>query len=257
MNSALKLTVLACALAVSGGTCAQTANGSTNIPPPNDIIRLPGSVTSPNMPVLVEPPRDDVGSKVLTAPSGGTPTPNPPVIRSLGSDDSTQGRSGVGGGTSSGVTGGTSGGVLGGTGGATTGTGVIFNGGANAPANSTPAPAQAGTHSVNGATSSAGSGGPTDIGGVNGATSSAGLNGGITPSSGGAGGLFNGNQSSDTAGTGALGSSAGTGGNANGGTGTGTASGGASGNPSSGSITAPGKGGGTGRSGGGAAGGGK
>jgi len=183
MKSKMKLSLLACALSAMSVAGAQVTNGSNDVPPPNDIIRLPGSVTTPGMPIVVTPPRDDIGRRT-TAPINGGSREVQPVIRSLGSDastsDSTMTNSISGGGTPS------------------------SNGaGAAAPV------AGQGTRSVNGAvngtTSSAGSGGPTDIGGINGAKSSAGLNGGITPSSGGKAGIFGTSKSpegTDTTGNG-------------------------------------------------------
>jgi hypothetical protein len=48
MNRKLRLTLIACALGAASVTSAQT---SDNVPPPNDVIRLPGNMTTPTMPV--------------------------------------------------------------------------------------------------------------------------------------------------------------------------------------------------------------
>ena len=74
MKPKMRLTLLACALGAASIASAQTAD----TPPPNDVIRLPGSVTTPTMPVVVSP-RDGQA---------------PPLVRSLGagstmSDDDT------------------------------------------------------------------------------------------------------------------------------------------------------------------------
>jgi hypothetical protein len=63
----MRLTLLACALGAASIASAQTAK---DIPPPNDVIRLPGSVTTPTMPVVVSP-RDGLA---------------PPLVRSLGAE---------------------------------------------------------------------------------------------------------------------------------------------------------------------------
>src|SRR6266571_801395 len=76
MKPKMRLTLLACALGAASITTAQT----NDVPPPNDIIRLPGAVTTPNMPVVVSPPRDDIGRGAI--PSGQAP----PLVRSLGSE---------------------------------------------------------------------------------------------------------------------------------------------------------------------------
>jgi hypothetical protein len=78
MKPNMRLTLLACALGAASIATAQTAN---DIPPPNDVIRLPGSVTTPTMPVVVSPPREDIGRG--TAAGGANPLP---VVRSLGSE---------------------------------------------------------------------------------------------------------------------------------------------------------------------------
>lgn len=67
MKPKMRLTLLACALGAASLASAQTAG----IPPPNDVIRLPGSVTTPTMPVVVSPPRDSQA---------------PPLVRSLGAE---------------------------------------------------------------------------------------------------------------------------------------------------------------------------
>jgi hypothetical protein len=193
MKSKMKLSLLACALGAASIANAQIANEPSNIPPPSDIIRLPGNMTTPDMPVIVSPPREDLGRGTTTAPVNGTPRQAQPVIRSLGSGSST--------GTT--VNGGTSGGAALNT----NGGGTATQAGA-ATSNSIGAPA---AQSVNGSTSSAGNGGPTNIGGVNGSTSSAGLNGGIVPSSGGKAGITDsGSKPSDR---GAAGAAAATGAN--------------------------------------------
>ena len=66
MKPIMRLTLLACGLGTASVAIAQTAD----IPPPNDVIRLPGSVTTPTMPVVVLP-RDGLA---------------PPLVRSLGAD---------------------------------------------------------------------------------------------------------------------------------------------------------------------------
>jgi hypothetical protein len=67
MKPKMKLTLLACALGAASIATAQTV---TDIAPPNDVIRLPGSVTAPIMPVVVSPPSSQA----------------PPVVRSLGAE---------------------------------------------------------------------------------------------------------------------------------------------------------------------------
>jgi hypothetical protein len=189
MHQKLKLSLLACTLAAASVAGAQTSS-QTDIPPPNDIIRLPHSVTTPAMPVMVEPPRDDIGRGTPTPGAIGS-RPAQPFIRSLGSDaiDTLGDGSTLGAGSTMGA-------------GAATGSGSTVSGTATATM-----PGESRIGRVNGAASSAGSGGPIDIGGVNGARSSAGLNGAITPSSGGAGGIF-GNATSDSAAGGSSGSDA-------------------------------------------------
>ena len=66
MNPKMRLTLLACVLGTASMAIAQTAD----IPPPNDVIRLPGNVTTPTMPVVVVP-RDGQA---------------PPLVRSLGAE---------------------------------------------------------------------------------------------------------------------------------------------------------------------------
>jgi hypothetical protein len=66
MKPKMRLTLLACALGAASIATAQTKD----IPPPNDVIRLPGSVATPIMPVVVSPPSGQV----------------PPLVRSLGSE---------------------------------------------------------------------------------------------------------------------------------------------------------------------------
>ncbi len=51
MKPTMRLTLLACAFGAASIAIAQTAD----VPPPNDVIRLPGSVTTPTMPVVVLP----------------------------------------------------------------------------------------------------------------------------------------------------------------------------------------------------------
>jgi hypothetical protein len=80
MNRNLKLTLIACALGAASVTSAQTSN---NIPPPNDVIRLPGNVTTPTMPVVVSPPRDDTG-RGMAAGSANSAAGQLPLVRSLG-----------------------------------------------------------------------------------------------------------------------------------------------------------------------------
>lgn len=179
MNSKLKLSLLACALAAASIAAAQTSD-QTNIPPPNDIIRLPRSVTTPDMPIIVEAPRDDIGHRALAAPgdSGAGVSPAQSIVRSLGSGSEAVGNDSDLG-TGSALRPGSAMGA-----GSTLGAGSMFSGAATAGVTAQP------IGRVNEATSSAGSDVPTDIGGVDGAESSAGLNGGIAPSSGGAGGIF-------------------------------------------------------------------
>jgi hypothetical protein len=206
MKAKLKLGMLACALAASSIAGAQTSS-QTNIPPPNDIIRLPRSVTTPDMPIVVDPPREDLGRAINATPGDNNTSASKPVIRSLGSGSNGADALGNGATIGNGSTfnvgpslnpGATLGGgsTLGvGSGlrsGATLGNGTT---GGGSPSPAIPGESVMGTvnESVNGSTTSGGSGGPTDIGGVNGATSSAGLNGGITPSSGGVSGAFGSN----------------------------------------------------------------
>jgi hypothetical protein len=79
----LRLTLLACAL---GAASIATAQTTKDIPPPNDAIRLPGSVTAPNMPVVVSPPRDDIGRGTAVGGASGTSRQALPLVRSLGSE---------------------------------------------------------------------------------------------------------------------------------------------------------------------------
>ena len=81
MNSTMRLSLLACALGAASIATAQTSNDAS---PPNDVIRLPGSVTTPTMPVVVSPPRDDAG--VGTAAENGNSRRALPLVRSIGSD---------------------------------------------------------------------------------------------------------------------------------------------------------------------------
>jgi hypothetical protein len=181
MNPKMKLTLLACALGAASIAPAQTTSerSQTNIPPPSDIIRLPGSVTTPDMPVVVSAPREDIGRGTSGTPANGTSRQSLPVIRNLGSGSSMSGS----------ATRSTAGGA-----GSAAGNGTATSSTTGRPA----------ARSVNGSTSSAGTGGPTDIGGVNGARSSAGLDGGITTSSGGKSGVFDsGSKPSDNSGKGA------------------------------------------------------
>ena len=78
MKPKMRLTLLACALGAASIATAQTAN---EIPPPNHVIRSPGRVTTPTMPVVVSPPREDIGRG--TAVGDANPLP---VVRSLGSE---------------------------------------------------------------------------------------------------------------------------------------------------------------------------
>jgi hypothetical protein len=82
MNSKMRLSLLACALGAASIASAQTSNEAS---PPNDGSRSPGSVTTPVMPVVVSPPRDDAG--VGTAGNRNSRR-TLPVVRSLGSDTS-------------------------------------------------------------------------------------------------------------------------------------------------------------------------
>lgn len=162
MNPKIELTLLACALGAASVATAQTSN---DIPPPNDIIRLPGNVTTPNMPVVVSPPRDDFGRGTATGSPNGASRQALPVVRSLGSN-STQSNDAMSNDTLS--------------------DGVATGGAVGTPVNGT---------ATNGMAGQA----PTPS--VNGATSSAGLNGGITPSSRGSAGIFDsGSKPSDHAG---------------------------------------------------------
>ena len=158
MNSKMKLSLLACALAAASIAAAQTSD-QTNIPPPNDIIRLPRSVTTPDMPIIVEAPRDDIGHRALAAPgdSGAGVSPAQSIVRSLGSGSEAAGNDSDLG-TGSALRPGSAMGA-----GSTLGAGSMFSGAATAGVTAQP------IGRVNGATSSAGSGVPTDIGGVDGA----------------------------------------------------------------------------------------
>jgi hypothetical protein len=81
MNSKMRLSLLACALGAASIATAQTSNDAS---PPNDVIRSPGSVATPTMPVVVSPPRDDVG--LGTAAANGNSRRALPLVRSIGSD---------------------------------------------------------------------------------------------------------------------------------------------------------------------------
>jgi hypothetical protein len=83
MKPKLRLTLLACAL---GAASIATAQTTKDIPPPNDVIRLPGSVMAPNMPVVVSPPRDDIGRGTAVGGASGTSRQAPPLVCSLGSE---------------------------------------------------------------------------------------------------------------------------------------------------------------------------
>ena len=82
MKPKMRLTLLACALGAASIATAQTKD----IPPPNDVIRLPGSVTTPTMPVVVSPLRDDIGRG-----ASGTSGQARPLVRSLGSESNVSG----------------------------------------------------------------------------------------------------------------------------------------------------------------------
>jgi len=79
MNRKLKLTLIACALGAASVTSAQTSNNT----PPNDVIRLPGNVTTPTMPVVISSPRDDTGRGTAAGSVNGAGG-QLPVVRSLG-----------------------------------------------------------------------------------------------------------------------------------------------------------------------------
>ena len=81
MNSKMRLSLLACALGAASIATAQTSNDASS---PNDVIRSSGSVTTPIMPVVVSPPRDDTG--VGIAAENGNSRRALPVVRSIGSD---------------------------------------------------------------------------------------------------------------------------------------------------------------------------
>ena len=81
MKSKMRLSLLACALGAATIATAQTSNDAS---PPNDVIRSPGSVATPIMPVEVSPPRDDT---VGTAAANGNSRQALPVVRSIGSDN--------------------------------------------------------------------------------------------------------------------------------------------------------------------------
>jgi hypothetical protein len=59
MKPKMRLTLLACALGAASIATAQTVADTA---PPNDVIRLPGSVTTPTMPVVVSPPETISGA---------------------------------------------------------------------------------------------------------------------------------------------------------------------------------------------------
>ena len=81
MNSKMRLSLLACALGAASIATAQTSNDASS---PKDVIRPPGSVTTPIMPVVVSPPPDDTG--VGTAAENGNSRRALPLVRSIGSD---------------------------------------------------------------------------------------------------------------------------------------------------------------------------
>jgi hypothetical protein len=81
MKSTMSLSLLACALGAAGIATAQTANDAS---PPNDVIRSPGSVATPIMPVEVSPPRDRTG--LGAAAENGNSRRALPLVRSIGSD---------------------------------------------------------------------------------------------------------------------------------------------------------------------------
>jgi hypothetical protein len=81
MNSKMRLSLLACALAAASIATAQTSNDASS---PKDVIRSPGSVATPIMPVVVSPPPDDTG--VGTAAENGNSRRALPLVRSIGSD---------------------------------------------------------------------------------------------------------------------------------------------------------------------------
>jgi hypothetical protein len=81
MKSKMRVGLLACAVGAASIAIAQISN---DVSPPNDVIRLPGSVTTPTMPVVVSPPRDDIG--VATAAENGNSRRALPLVRSIGSD---------------------------------------------------------------------------------------------------------------------------------------------------------------------------
>ena len=81
MKSKMRLSLLACALGAATIATAQTSNDAS---PPNDVIRSPGSVATPIMPVEVSPPRDGT---VGTAAENGNSRRALPVVRSIGSDN--------------------------------------------------------------------------------------------------------------------------------------------------------------------------
>jgi len=81
MKSKMRLSLLACALGAAAIATAQTSNDAS---PPNDVIRSPGSVATPIMPVEVSPSRDD---SVGTAAANGNSRQAFPVVRSIGSNN--------------------------------------------------------------------------------------------------------------------------------------------------------------------------
>ncbi|HXL83247.1 MAG TPA: hypothetical protein VN989_03875 [Casimicrobiaceae bacterium] len=81
MNSKMRLSLLACALGAASIATAQTSNDASS---PKDVIRSPGSVATPIMPVVVSPPPDDTG--VGTAAENGNSRRALPLVRSIGSD---------------------------------------------------------------------------------------------------------------------------------------------------------------------------
>jgi hypothetical protein len=81
MNSTMRLSLLACALGAASIATAQTSNDASS---PNDVIRSPGSVATPIMPVVVSPPPGDTG--VGTAAVNGNSRRALPLVRSIASD---------------------------------------------------------------------------------------------------------------------------------------------------------------------------
>jgi hypothetical protein len=105
MKSTMRLSLLACALGAASVATAQTANDAS---PPNDVIRSPGSVATPIMPVEVSPPRED-STGVGAAAENGNSRRALPLVRSIGSDtglsnETISGDTVTGGAATSGVT---------------------------------------------------------------------------------------------------------------------------------------------------------